>query len=116
MCHTINLFAQTALLKIVHCNESLVRVEVSGFCYTISTGSPLGLFLDIMCHGNTEDFGSSGRVPLHACEGLWDFPGGRTIFLSSGLLFVKGFYISPLYRKLYRLRKVGLFGLTLVYR
>lgn len=38
-------FAQTALIADVHCNESLVRFEVSGFYYIIIAGAKLGLLL-----------------------------------------------------------------------
>lgn len=47
-CHTVYLFVHTAWLADVHCNESLVWFEASGFCYTINTGSLLGLLSDIL--------------------------------------------------------------------
>jgi hypothetical protein len=40
-------FAQTGLLANVHCKESLVWLEVSGFCYTINTGTSPRLLSDI---------------------------------------------------------------------
>ena len=46
VCHTVSPFAQTALLVNVHCNESLVWFKASGFCYTISAGPSLKLFLN----------------------------------------------------------------------
>ena len=53
MCHNVSHsilhpFVHTSLLANVHCNESLVWFEASGFCYTINTGSSLGLLSDIL--------------------------------------------------------------------
>ena len=46
--HTIYPFAHTALLTNIHCNESSSWLETSDFCYTINTGSSLGLLSDIL--------------------------------------------------------------------
>lgn len=46
MCHTVYPFIHTSLLGNVHCKESLKRLQASGVCYTISTGSSPGLLLD----------------------------------------------------------------------
>lgn len=46
--NTVYPLVRTASLANVHCNESLVLVEVSGFCYTINTGSSLQLLWDIL--------------------------------------------------------------------
>ena len=48
VCHTVYPFAQRAFHANVCCNEALVQFEVSGFCYTINTGSLLGLLSDIL--------------------------------------------------------------------
>ena len=48
MCHTVESFAQTALLANVDYNVSLVWFEDSGFCYTISTGSSPEILLDML--------------------------------------------------------------------
>lgn len=53
MCHTIFPFAQIPLLANVHCSESLVWFEASGFCYTINPGTSLGLVgypVVALCH------------------------------------------------------------------
>ena len=63
----IHSFAQTALLANVHCNESLVWFKASGFCYTINTGSSLGLLSDILllpCVWSSCGFGSEGQALL----------------------------------------------------
>lgn len=38
----------TSLLLSVHCDESLVRFEVTGFCYILGTGPSLQLLLDVL--------------------------------------------------------------------
>lgn len=72
VCHslyTIDSFVYISLLASVHCSESLVWLEASGFCYTSNTGSSLGLLLDILlmsCAWRSYSFGSAGPAPLHA--------------------------------------------------
>lgn len=48
VCHTIQPFAQTALLTKVHCSKRLVWFQASGFCYTMNTGSSPGFLSDIL--------------------------------------------------------------------
>ena len=52
VCHyiypTIYPFVHTSLLANVHCNQSLLSFEASGFCYSINTGSSPGLLLDTL--------------------------------------------------------------------
>jgi hypothetical protein len=51
---TVYPFAQTAFLANVHCNESLVQFEASGFCYAINTGVSLRLIgypVVVLYHG-----------------------------------------------------------------
>lgn len=49
VCHELYIpFAQRAFHANVHCNESLVQSEVSGFCSTINTGSSPGLLSGIL--------------------------------------------------------------------
>jgi hypothetical protein len=49
VCSTVRPFVvYTSLLAKVHCNESLVWYEASGFCYSISTITKLGLFMDVL--------------------------------------------------------------------
>ena len=45
--HSIHPFVHISLLANVHCNEPLVSFEVSGFYYTINTGSSPGLHLKV---------------------------------------------------------------------
>ena len=47
-CHTAYPSVHTSLLANAHRNGSLVWLEASGFCYTVNTGSSLGLLLDIL--------------------------------------------------------------------
>jgi hypothetical protein len=45
----------TSLLANVHCSDSLVWFQASGFCYTINTGSSLGLLgypVVALCRGD----------------------------------------------------------------
>lgn len=46
--HTVFSFTQKAFLASIHCDESLVWFETSGFCFTINTGTLLGLLSDIL--------------------------------------------------------------------
>lgn len=48
VCLTVYCFVQTALISIVHCTESLVWFDASGFCYTIDTESSPQLDSDIL--------------------------------------------------------------------
>jgi hypothetical protein len=48
VCHMGHPFVPTALLANGHCNESLVWFEASGFCYSVNTGTSLGLLSDIL--------------------------------------------------------------------
>ena len=48
VCPTVYPFVHTSLLANVHCNESLVWSEASGFCCTSNTGSSLGLLSDVL--------------------------------------------------------------------
>jgi hypothetical protein len=51
VCHShshSNTFVHTSLLANVHCTESWVCFETSGFCYSIYTWFSLRLFLDFM--------------------------------------------------------------------
>jgi hypothetical protein len=67
-------FAQIALLANIHCNESLVWFKASGFCYTINTGSSLGLLCDILllpCVMEILQLGSVGQAPLCAPTVYW---------------------------------------------
>lgn len=45
---TVHPFVHTSLLVNVHCNDMKVWYEPSGFCYSINTGTSLGLLLDIL--------------------------------------------------------------------
>ena len=47
VCRTVH-FCPTSSLANVHCSESLVWSEVSGFCYTINTGSLPGLLVTLL--------------------------------------------------------------------
>jgi hypothetical protein len=56
VCPMVYPFDHSSLLANVHCNESLVWYEASGFCYSISTGSSLGDTLGytvVLCHGKS---------------------------------------------------------------
>jgi hypothetical protein len=57
-------FVHTSLLANVHCNESLVLFKASGYCYSINTGTSLGLLLDILCCPVSWRSGSFGSVGL----------------------------------------------------
>ena len=48
LCYIVYPFVHTSFLKNVHCNESLVWFEASGFCYTMSPGSSRGLLLEFL--------------------------------------------------------------------
>ena len=79
MCHHhpgyVKPFAQTVLLANVHCSESLVWFEASGFCYTINTGSSLGLLLDTLlspCVMEILQLWFSARVALHKLQQFID--------------------------------------------
>ena len=51
----MSLCVHMSFLANVHCSESLVWFEASGFCYTIDTVSSQGLLLDpvgALCHGD----------------------------------------------------------------
>jgi hypothetical protein len=48
VCPTVSPFVHTSLLANVHCNALLVWFETSGFCYSIYTGSSLGLLSDVL--------------------------------------------------------------------
>lgn len=69
VCHTLYLFAHTALLAHVHCHESLVWLEASGFCYTISTAlslteTPFPYLVITQCHGEATALDLQNQ-PLH---------------------------------------------------
>jgi hypothetical protein len=48
VCHTVYPLLPKIALMNGHCSASLVWFKGSGFCYTINTGSSLGLLLDIL--------------------------------------------------------------------
>lgn len=48
MCLTVHPSVHTSSLATVPCNESVVWIEISGFCDTIDIGCSLGLFLMIL--------------------------------------------------------------------
>jgi hypothetical protein len=48
VCHTACPFVHTSFRATIHCNESLVWVKASGFCYTVNTRSSPSLFLNIV--------------------------------------------------------------------
>ena len=90
MCSTVYRFAQTAWLANVHCSESSVRFEPSGFCYTINTASLWDSSWISCCwpvSWRSCSFGSVGLAPSHAPTvhrwgGSW---GGQLKALDLGL-------------------------------
>lgn len=65
---TVHSFVHMPLLASVHCSEPLVWVKAAGFCYSINTGSSLGLLLDSLlpCVIHISSFGSAGLA--HSCS------------------------------------------------
>jgi hypothetical protein len=62
---TVHTFVHTSLLG-NDCNESLVWFEASGFCYTVNTGSSMGLLsalLLLLRVTRSGSFGSAGSAP-----------------------------------------------------
>lgn len=64
-CPTVHSFVHTSFLANVHCCESLVWFKASGFCYTINTGSLLGLPCCCPVLYIFFSFESSGLAPSH---------------------------------------------------
>jgi hypothetical protein len=65
VCATTAQLVHTSLLANVHCNDSLVWYEAPGFCYTINTGTSLGLLLVLFCLAVSQracSFGSVGTA------------------------------------------------------
>lgn len=88
---SVNLpFAQTALIADVHCNESLVRFEVSGFCYTIIAGATLGLSDNpvVLCSGDNASlnvqFIDAVNVGVGQFKALGLVLGGTKVVQSTG--------------------------------
>lgn len=83
-------FAQTAFLANVHCSESLVWLEASGFCYTTNTRSLPGLLSDVLllpCVMRYFSFGSVGPAPsLAPAAHRWGRYGGWSKALDLGLV------------------------------
>lgn len=56
VCHKVYPFVHTSLLENIHCNESLVWFETSGFCYILSVLDPHWNVSQIscgaLCHGD----------------------------------------------------------------
>ena len=52
MCSTVYASVHTSLIANIHCNESLVWFEASGFCYTINAGSSQGYPVAVLCRGD----------------------------------------------------------------
>lgn len=67
-CHAVYLFAQIALLANDHCNESLVWLKASAFCYTL-TETPLRQPAVALTHGNSAALILQDQ-PLHALQQL----------------------------------------------
>lgn len=95
MCHTVNPFTKTASPANGHCNESLLWLKASGFCYIINTGSHWDLCQISRCcpvSWRSCNFDSAGPAPSGAPAVLrWDRHwGGPTQSPKSG----PGWYLS----------------------
>jgi hypothetical protein len=70
-------FVHTSLLANIHCSESLVWLETSGFFYTINTVSSLGLLLAIQlspCVGEILQLWLYRAGPFAHSSGCWGEP------------------------------------------